>query len=68
MAIIAIKPIGSPHPVNDPEWAAEREKLAQKAIDINVKPRALSRELERLAAAGDPMALMVMRRISRLHP
>lgn len=65
MAIIAEKPIGSPHPVNDPEWVEAREALAQKAIDLKFKPRALSKSLEELAVDGDPMALMLMRRQHR---
>jgi len=63
--IIQEKPIGIPHPTIDPEWADAHKALASKAIDMDVKPRKLSRELENLAAAGDPMALMLMRRLLR---
>ena len=65
MAIIAEKPIGSQHPVNDPEWVEAREALAKKAIDLKFTPRKLSRELEDLATNGDPLALMLMRRLHR---
>ena len=49
----------------DPEWADAHEALARKAVDMNVKPKVLARELENLAAAGDPTALMFMRRLLR---
>ena len=63
MVIIQEKPIGSPHPTIDPAWAEAQRALAWKAIDMDVKPRQLARNLENLATAGDPMALMFMRRL-----
>ena len=65
MALLAEKPLGQRLPMHDPAWVKEREALAQKAIDLKFKPRALSKALEKLAAAGDPGALMLMRRQHR---
>ena len=58
-----IKTIGFRFQEHDPEWFEERGALAKKAADMNVTPRKLSRDLERLAAAGDPIALRAMRRL-----
>lgn len=65
MAIIQEKPIGSPHPTIDPEWADAHNALAWNAINMGVKPRRLAKELEQLAAAEDPTALLVMKRLHR---
>ena len=65
MAIIQEKPIGSPHPTVDPEWADQHIELAEKAIDMDSKPRQLAKEMENLARAGDPMALMMLKRLLR---
>lgn len=59
------KTIGFRAPEHDPEWLEGRTALARKAIDMRVTPRKLSRELELLVASGDPMALMVLKRLKQ---
>jgi len=65
VAKFKIKTIGFRVQPHDPEWFEGREALANKAVDMTVTTRKLSRELEKLAAAGDPLALRAMRRLDQ---
>ena len=59
------KTIGFRYQPHDPDWFDGREKLANMAVDMTVTPRKLARELDGLAAAGDPLALQLMRRLHK---
>lgn len=63
MAKFEIKTIGFRVQPHDPDWFEGREALANKAVDLSVTTRKLSRELEMLSGAADPLALRTMRRL-----